>query len=309
VSSLQKLQWGCGEEGASSALAFIIVLLLSVIALVSYLIVTTESQNSLGHLRLTQASYAAEAGIELGLRKMYDGDIIDQAINLTVGRGTVLIQATKISGNWSLTATAQIANATKTLNALVDYQPRVANFAIYSTDDIDNVTSLDENGNPDPTLAVEYADSLPTIDYQGLVDMAIAQSHVKFDATFTPADGYPNGSFYYSGSTPNVTQVTGNLKVRGGRTVYGIFIVEGDAVLEGSSRTVGILYLQNPGQIVIHGGGDPTASSVYGGIVANGKVDGTGNHITVRYDPDYMELFGQYENRQGSVRVLAWKEL
>jgi len=51
----------------------------------------------------------------------------------------------------------------------------------------------------------------------------------------------------------------------------------------------------NNGSIVGHGGGSPTESSVTGGIVANGEVNGTGNHITVRYNSEYMGKFGEHE--------------
>ena len=103
----------------------------------------------------------------------------------------------------------------------------------------------------------------------------------------------------------------GDLKVRGGRTVYGTFIVEGDIVLEGSARVEGVLYLKNPGYTIQYGSGNPGESSVTGGIIANGDIDGTGNRIDVTYNPAYMSNFAVTTNvsGQGSVEVISWKEL
>ncbi|MDZ7290179.1 MAG: hypothetical protein ONB42_09630, partial [candidate division KSB1 bacterium] len=132
--------------------------------------------------------------------------------------------------------------------------------------------------------------------------------HVKTDPTWDAPDNYPNGSYYYSGTTPNVTHVTGNLTVQGGRNVYGIFIIEGNAVLDGNARVEGILYLPNPTSTVIHGGGDPRESSVTGGILTWGTVDGTGRHISVKFWPSYMRPFvSGYAPDNPPMRVLSWQ--
>ena len=108
--------------------------------------------------------------------------------------------------------------------------------------------------------------------------------------------------------TPNVTWVQNNLRVLGGRTVYGIFVVDGSITLVGSSRVDGVLYMRNDFDVVGQGGGAPPGSVVTGGIVANGAVNGTGNHITVRYKSEYMGKFGEYEQRAVG-QVYSWREL
>ena len=106
---------------------------------------------------------------------------------------------------------------------------------------------------------------------------------------------------------PRVTYVQGDLHVNGGRTIYGIFYVEGDIILDGSSQVEGVLYMINPYSTIIHGGGSPSASSVTGGIVANGDVMGTGNHIDVRYNPAYMSNFASFEQNNGNNKPFAIK--
>jgi len=85
--------------------------------------------------------------------------------------------------------------------------------------------------------------------------------------------------------------------------------VDGNIILHGSSRVEGVLYLRSITGIIIHGGGNPTESSVTGGIVANGDIDGTGNHITVTYNSEYMGTFGEHEIRETLGQVFSWREL
>ncbi|MCH6560629.1 hypothetical protein IH799_09785 [candidate division KSB1 bacterium] len=191
----------------------------------------------------------------------------------------------------------------------MNYQPPIGDFGIFSTDDIDNVTALDEAGDPDSSLMLANAPFIPDMDDSTLIAMATVQGHVETDSVFIPSHGYPNFNFYFGGTTPNVTWVQGDLRVNGGTTVYGIFVVDGDIILNGSSRVEGVLYLRNSAGIIIHGGGNPTQSSVTGGIVAKGDIDGTGNHITVQYDSEYMGRFGEHEIRETVSQVFSWREL
>jgi len=139
--------------------------------------------------------------------------------------------------------------------------------------------------------------------------MAIAQGNVETGPTFTPSHGYPNFNFYFNfPTTPNVTWVQNDLRVLGGRTVYGIFVVDGNIRLNGTARVDGVLYMRNDFDVVGTGGGGPPGSIVTGGIVANGAVNGTGNHITVRYHSEYMGKFGEHEQPVVG-QVFSWREL
>ncbi len=212
-----------------------------------------------------------------------------------------------------LTAQSQFNGINRTVRLSLQNMMNLGSLAMFSTGSVTNVTALDADGNPDPSLMVANADSMPPIDYLNLIDTAINQSHVEYDPTFQPGDGYPNGSFYASPGVPNVTHVTGDLKVNGGITVYGIFIVEGDVILNGSARVDGVIYLPNfdseVEQITFAGGGSPEESTVNGGIIANGDISGSGNHITVKYNPDYMGQFGNFEKPSPTFWVAKWEEL
>ncbi len=146
------------------------------------------------------------------------------------------------------------------------------------------------------------------MDDSTLIALAIAQGHVETGGLFTPFHGYPNFNFYFGGTTPNVTWVQGDLRINGGTTVYGIFVVDGSILLNGSSRVEGVLYMRNNFDVTGTGGGGPPGSIVTGGVVANGPVNGTGNHITVRYKSEYMGKFGEHERRAVG-QVYSWREL
>ncbi len=198
------------------------------------------------------------------------------------------------------------ANVTD-LTKVIVFDGSIEDFAIWAKDSVIEASTKDEFGNPDTTLLVENAPFMPEIDYDGLVAQAAAQLHVKF-GNFIPANGYPNNSFYYFGTTPNVTHVQGNLTISGGRTVYGIFVVEGNVELQGSGRLEGILFLPNSSSTVAYGGGDPNESSVSGGILSYGTVDGTGNHISVQLNPTYLQAFvNNYAPENPPIRVLSWE--
>jgi hypothetical protein len=295
--------------GISIAFVFFIILMFTILGTVGFSIMKVDSQFSLRYVQGLQAQYMSEAGVEYGLKRLFSGDELSASEYAALTGGSFTLQSTTEDTIIILTSTGAVGTARKMIRVRVRYRPPIGDFAIFSTGDIEKVNSLDENGDPDPNLMVENAPTMPDIDDQALLDMAAAQGNVKTAATFEPAHGYPNFNFYLTGTTPNVTHCTGNMRVRGGRTVYGIFIVEGNITLDGSARVVGVLYMINPGHILIHGGGSPSESSVTGGIIANGDIDGTGNHITVYYNPEYMGMFETFETGQQAVRVVSWEML
>lgn len=298
------------NERGSVSVAFIsfLLLLFSTLGFVSFSMMRSDSQLTARALQSLQARYLAEAGVEIAIKHMAEGDTLASSETVTLDGGSFTIQAVTTSDGMQLTSIGAFGEVTKRLRITSNYRPPISNFAIFSTGNIDQVSALDELGDPAPGLLVENAITLPDIDNDALIDTATAQSHVQ-TSDFTPSDGYPNYNFYYSGSNPNVTYVQGNMLVQGGRTIYGIYIVEGNITLQGSSRVEGVLYMTTPDAVIIHGGGNPSESSVTGGVVANGPVDGTGNHITIHYTPEYMTLFGEYENRTASISSIKWQEL
>jgi len=295
------------KGGISIAFVFFIILTFSTLGMVSLSLMVVDSRMSSAYLQGVQAQYIAEAGVEYGIKLILNGQTGDYQETVSIGEGSFAISIEQDSV-LTLISTGDIDRAEKSVEVKINYQPPIGDFGIFSTDDIDNVTALDEAGDPDSSLMLANAPFFPDMDDSTLIALATVQGHVETDSLFTPSHGYPNFNFYFGGTTPNVTWVQGDLEVLGGRTVYGIFVVDGDIILHGSSQVEGVLYLRNDG-IIIHGGGNPTQSSITGGIVANGDVDGTGNHITVNYDSEYMGRFGEHEIRETVSQVFSWREL
>ncbi len=181
-------------------------------------------------------------------------------------------------------------------------------FAVWAKDTVINITTKDSLGMVNPALRMQKAPFMPKIDRQNLIDEADDQDHVRSGSKFKPEDGYPNGSFYYSGSTPNVTHVLGNLEVKSDRTVYGIFVVEGHVALAGDSKINGILYLPNTSSTITHTGNDSDESLVKGAVLTWGSMNGTGGNIAVRHFPQFIQKFiVNYAPENPPIRVLSWK--
>ena len=262
------------------------------------------------------ARYIAISGANIALSNLSDNPQWRTNIASTsFNGGTFAVTVTDLDSVVELSITGTYLDLIRTIEIITTARAPLEDLAIYTTGTVTNVVVLDEFSNPDPTLLVENQSSLPDIDNQELIDLATFQDQVEDDDEFSPDDGYPNGppgSFYYSDPTANVTHVLGDLRVKKDRTVYGIFLVEGNIVLEGSARVEGVLYLKNSGQIIIlSGSGRNRKSYVTGGIVANGDIDGSGNQIEVTYNSVYMSNFSATTNvtGQGGVEVISWKEL
>jgi len=299
---------GLSEVGSLSiAIVFIIISTFVTLGVVSHsLLMNTDNLMSVNFVQRLQAQYLAEAGIEYGISLVFQGQggPYTETVSACGGYFSLSIEHDSVL---TLTSTGDIDRAKKGVEVKMNYRPPIGDFAVFSTDDINNVTALDEAGDPDPSLMIANAPFLPDMDDSTLIAMATVQGHVETDSVFIPSHGYPNFDFYFSGTVPNVTWVQKNLKVKGNRTVYGIFVVDGSIRLDGTARVEGVLYMRNNGSIVGHGGGNPTQSLITGGIVANGAINGTGNHITVRYNSEYMGKFEEHE--QSVSQVFSWREL
>jgi hypothetical protein len=192
------------------------------------------------------------------------------------------------------------------LTTVVVFDGAFNEFAVWAKDNVANVITKDALNNNNPSLLVANAPYMPDIDDNDLVNDAASQGHFHA-GDFEPPDDYPNHHFDYFGSTPNVTHIQGDLLLRSDRKIYGIFIVGGDAILEGESQIRGVLYLPNASSAVTHGGGG-AESTVRGGIVTRGTIDGGSDHITVRHTPSYLEAFASnYVPSNPPVRVLSWQ--
>ena len=290
-------------------------------------ITLTMSRHSLDSIRSfsdqyanTMARNAATSGVYMALSKIYQDNTWRAGFsNLSLNGSNLDVTLYDMNSDPNLSAMELLVQSsstyegmTKSTDVLLGIPPDLADLAVFVTDTIDNVTVKDELGNPDPSLAIQNAPDMLPFDKDGLVSLAQSQnspsSHV-IAGDFVANNNWPNGDFYFDqpNNIPNVTHVHGNFIVGGGTDVYGIFVVDGNAVLDGNARVEGVIYLPNPGSIVINGGGNPGESSITGGIFANGSVNGQGNHISVKYDPDYMEIFGGFQTAK-NMFIVSWKE-
>ena len=262
------------------------------------------------------ARNAATSGIYMALSRIYRNSTWRAGFsNLTLGESNFQLvcqdqsdDPTLSSMELRLLATATCGDITKNISVILGIPPDLGDLAIFCTDTINNVDILDEFGNPDPSLGIQNAPDMLPFDKPAIEAMAISQGHV-FNGDYSATDGYPNWDFYYDAATntPNVIHVKGDFTINGGINAFGIYIVEGNATLNGGSRLDGVIYLPNPHSIVVHGGGDPSESSITGGIFSNGSVNGLGSHISVSYKPNYMDAFSIFQTKR-NMFIVNWRE-
>jgi len=184
----------------------------------------------------------------------------------------------------------------------------IGEFAVWAKDSVTNVTTNDSSNNPDASLKMAPAPYMPEIDKTALTDEALAQGKVETGSAFHPNDGYPNGNFLASGSVPNVTHVQGDLYVHNGRTIYGIFIVEGNVYMDPDGALFGVVYMPNANTSIDHLGGGVDLGRIRGGVITWGTMDGGTNIIRVRHYPQYLNSFiSNYASDNQPLRVVAWE--
>lgn len=292
------------SERGSISIAFVMftIITLSLLCMNAIDLTVKDSFMSVNHVQRLQALNIAEAGIEYGIALLFQGQNPPYTETVQVGAGEFSISII-LDNIITLKSTGSSDKSNKTLEVRMDAM--IANTAIYATGDISNVTAYDESGDIDSSLMVQNA-GVPNMSDSVLIAMAGVQGNIETGGEFVPSHGYPNFNFYNTGTIPNVTWVQGNLRVQGGRTIYGIFVVDGNITLNGSSRVEGVLYMRGNGSIT-HGGGNPNESSITGGIIANGNIDGVGSNISVTYKKEYMLEMGNFEIKTN--KILSWREL
>lgn len=266
------------------------------------------------------ANNAAASGAYMALNELYlNPNWRTGFANLAIGGNvfSVSVQdqnADAALGPYKLRILSNGGNADAVNNAEVTvFTRQFQEFAIWAKDSVQSVASQDSLGNPNPNLVMKQAPFMPKIDKTALVGEAAAQGHVCYEewgSHFHPEHGFPNGSFYHDSTSAspqaNVIHVNGDLHIRDGRTVYGIFIVEGDVLLNENAKVRGVLYLPNPSSQIYNR--ENASSQVQGGIVTWGDIDGKGYPIYVRHKPQFLhELVSNYASDNPRLRVLSWK--
>jgi hypothetical protein len=180
-----------------------------------------------GQLTDYSAKNAATSGAYVGLNQLYQDRNWRGSKNFTLDGNAVAvtIQDDSVSGTpqayqVEIHSSSSGDQSSSGLAQVVVFDRNFQEFAVWAKDTVMNITAQDSASVPNDSLIVKKAPFMPKIGYDALVSEATGQSHY-FAGNLTPSTGYPNSSFYASGSTPNVIYVGGNLRVRTGRTVYG----------------------------------------------------------------------------------------
>lgn len=262
------------------------------------------------------AKNASTSGVHKALNQLYlDPSWRGSYSDLAIAGGTANITVVDDSAGAAPKAhQVKIRSASgSTTTEVVVFDSEFHDFAVWAKDTVINVITRDSTGAENTDLLVQKAPFMPKIDKDGLYSEAMDQGHLCAEDIFShfhPGDGFPNDSFYYDSTVvtqrPNVIHVDGDLHVRDDRTVYGIFIVEGDVLLDENSRVRGVLYLPNASSRIYNNDNDD--SRVTGGIVTWGTVDGENDYIIVRHRPEYLRaLVKSFVPNNPPIRVLTWK--
>lgn len=123
-------------------------------------------------------------------------------------------------------------------------------------------------------------DTVPFLDEEIFMIMATEQGHY-YDGNLALGNNYPNGSYYYSESIPNVTYVGGNLSGNGNKIIYGVYYVKGDVSMNGNVLLQGIVICEGD----FNASGNKNAN-IYGGEV---QYDGL-NILRGNGNPVYIQI-------------------
>ncbi|MCK6562574.1 hypothetical protein HUU39_08895 [candidate division KSB1 bacterium] len=273
-----------------------------------------SSSRLVDHFARYTSKNAATSGAYLALNQLYlnpawragysdlmlGGNVINVAIddvNDDAALGPYRVRIRASGGNLDTTSQAEVTVFDRGFDR----------FAVWAKDTVISVTAKDSLATVNQNLIIQNAPFMPRIDDDELIDRATSQLHL-YPGNLTPSSGYPNGSFYYFGTTPNVTIVQGDLRVATGRTIWGIFCVGGNVILEGGATINGVVYLPQTSSRVVYASGNATESLIKGGVVAWGGLDGSGGNVAVQHFPSYYRQFvSRYASTNPPMRVISWK--
>jgi hypothetical protein len=277
------------EEGFWAAFIIAFVVTLSLMAIGGSMLIRSEGVSVGIQAQVLKADYATDGAIYYALGRMNEGSLSEGSI--TIGDVDVSLDTLKLTGedaHAQIIATASIGSIQRT--SVVDLWDR-RHFAVWTTKEVRDLTVYDSLGTADDRLEVEFADSVFSMDIATLLALSTAQGHDQGPALFTPPNNYPNGSFYFSGNTPNVTYCSGDMQVQAGRTAYGIYVVQSAVVIQNSASIQGVCYLITDGQTITLQDG----SLIQGGALTQGDVQGQNINVSsIRHKPEYMTVFLKY---------------
>ncbi len=294
------------EEGFFSAFVLVFLVTLGIMGVGASMLVQSESKNIINQINCAKSDYLIEGAAFYCAGAISAGRLTSDT--------TFTIENMDVDVDTLYDAGALIMEVTVTLN---DDQQRTIRYemqdnplwryAVYVAGSVNNTTARDSDGVTDPDLIVENKSPLPTVDNSTLNSMSSTQGHDRSEATFSPTDDYPNGSFYYTGATPNVIHVYGNMNVAANIDIYGIYLVEGNVSLDRRANVHAIIYLVNPGRSVAGASTNFSRNDVEGAIFGNGSVTAGGSRsLRVVHRPDWMRVFTQFVDYTGGMKIADW---
>jgi hypothetical protein len=284
------------EDGFWSAFFLIFLVTLGLLGMGAFALMRSEGYNIGNQAKMYQADYALDGIAFYGMRALALGKFTRDTETRTYTVGTAsgtLDTSIASSGDIKMVVQSNCLNAQRELQieaAFVGFADR----AIITTSTVSGIGAKDSNFVDNSRKLAQRVDSIPTINLAGL--KAIATT-LAGNRTFNSSDYpvAPNNKFFKTGSTPNVTYVTGNLEVKGNSCLYGIWIVDGSVTISGTPRIYGVLYLPNVTSTIVNGGGTKSESVVTGAIVSHGSITGNAKDLSVSHKPTYMNAFCKFK--------------
>ena len=293
------------EEGFFSAFVLVFLVTLAIMGVGASILVQSESKNIIHQMNCVKNDYLVEGAAFYCAGAISEGRLTSDT-TFTIANIDVDVDTFYDAGALIMEVTVTLdQEQERTIRYEMQDNP-LWRYAVYVAGGATNTTARDSTGATDPDLIVEYKNPIPDVDNATLISMSSTQVHDQSAATFTPADGYPNSSFYESGNTPNVTHVYNDMSVAAYVNIYGIYMVEGNVTLDRRSYVHGIIYLRNSGKKVDGSSTYSTRNDVEGAIFGNGYVTATGTRLRVQHKPEWMRVFAQFVDYTGGMKIADW---
>jgi hypothetical protein len=291
------------EEGFWSTFVLLFVVTLALLGVGAHHAIMSEGLNIVKGVNKMQSEYAADGATFLAVRAMSLGRVGTlEGSPFTIGGATVTVDtivgsrlgddlATTL--NTRLTVTTTKGYSSSSIEVWARTRIPLVRTAAMAGGAASNITTRDSTGGLSNLLVqnLTATATMPVINVAALNALSTTQAHDQSATTFSPATNYPAANFYRSGTIPNVTHVFGNLNLIRDRTIYGIFVVEGNVTIERGSQVIGVIYCPNVSSVTINS--PPATNSVTGGIVTRGTITGVAASF-IRHQKTFMTVFTRY---------------
>lgn len=292
------------EKGFLSGFIMLFVVTLALMGVGGAILMNSEGRGLGTTHEAMQANYAVDSAMWLTIAAFNKGTevVLQNQVPFTIGGATISqIDTSENTATNTITVliTANTKNTSRMIQAELQSNPGL--YGITSTGNVKGMDIYDANGQEDPDLIEANKDELPDVNVANFINMANnqttgGQAHF-INGNITSTQGWPNGSFYNANGNPNVTYINGDLTVKFGHTIYGIFIVTGDVIIEDRGQVRGFMYTPNSGSSFTLNG-PRWKDSVKGGIMSECDIDGEfwfdifDSRMT--YNPEYVKSFMKY---------------